>query len=63
MPDETYVVTLQVVVAVEDIEEWQRDDLEALIQEASSYTVLAPWEADVIAVVCPALNDGTVRDA
>lgn len=51
-----YAVTLQVVVVVEEGDDVNWDDIEAQVQDTGSYTLLAPWEADVIAVTVPSID-------
>lgn len=55
----SYAVTLQVVVAIEEVEDWEWGDIEAQIQDVGSYTLLAPWETDVTAVIVPGLGDAS----
>lgn len=46
-----YAVTLQVVLTVIGDEETDWEDIEANVEDTGSYTLLTPFESDVIAVI------------
>lgn len=46
-----YALTLQVVVTVIGDEQTDWEDIDAQMEDTGSFTLLAPWESDVIAVV------------
>jgi hypothetical protein len=54
----SYSALLQVVVTVEADAETDWEDIDARMLDAGTYTLLTPWETDVISVFVGAHFDG-----